>query len=107
MKQKKDKFRCRNCGYCCTLIVELSKGDIKRISDMGYDEKDFVETGPSRNKRIKLNNYYCYFLGLLKGETFCKIYKGRPKVCQDYPFLGKDTAEFRELRPEESKITDH
>lgn len=93
MKQKKDKFKCRDCGYCCTLIVELTNKEIEQIKKAGYDEEEFAEVGPSGKKRIKLKNYYCYFLGLHRGETFCRIYKARPKICRDYPFLKAGTEE--------------
>ena len=87
MLQKKDSFRCRSCGYCCTLIVPLKKDDIEKIKKLGYKEEDFVEVTPFGDRRIRMKNYYCYFLGLHKGETFCRIYEARPKICGDYPFF--------------------
>lgn len=112
MRQKKESFRCRNCGYCCTLIVLLKKDDIERIRKMGYSEEDFTETDRLGRKRVRMKNYYCYFLGLHKGETFCRIYPGRPQVCRDYPFMKKGTQEcfpprlfddevFRKLNPKD------
>lgn len=93
MLQKKDKFKCRNCGYCCTLLVLPSKAEIERIREAGYKEEDFLETDPLGRKRMKMRNYYCHFLGLHKGETFCRIYDIRPKTCRDYPFFKEGTAE--------------
>ena len=93
MLQKKDKFKCRNCGYCCTQIVVLSKEDIKRLSDAGYDPNEFAEDDHLGRKRIRMKNYYCYFLGLHKGETFCRIYRYRPETCKEYPFFKGCTAE--------------
>ncbi|MFO8015729.1 MAG: YkgJ family cysteine cluster protein [Candidatus Woesearchaeota archaeon] len=93
MIQRKDSFKCRNCGYCCMQIVLLSKKDIERIKEAGYDEREFVEEDALGRKRIRMKNYYCYFLGLHKGETFCRIYHVRPKICRDYPFLKEGTAE--------------
>ncbi|PIN87020.1 hypothetical protein COV19_01730 [Candidatus Woesearchaeota archaeon CG10_big_fil_rev_8_21_14_0_10_44_13] len=114
MFQKKDRFQCRNCGYCCTLIVLLKKEDIERIKKLGYDDSDFVETDALGRKRIRMKNYYCHFLGLHKGETFCRIYHARPQVCRDYPFTKKGAQEcfpprlfddemFRKLEPKEMK----
>ena len=91
--QKKSNFKCRSCGYCCTLIVPLKKEDIERIKKLGYDEKDFAEATPFGDRRIKMKNYYCYFLGLHKGETFCRIYEARPSICKDYPFFKDHTGE--------------
>lgn len=93
MHQQKSKFRCLNCGYCCTLVVILSKDDIERIKKLGYNEADFAENDRLGRKRVRMKNYYCYFLGLHKGESFCRIYNERPQVCRDYPFFRKGTQE--------------
>ncbi|MFC1755553.1 YkgJ family cysteine cluster protein [Thermoproteota archaeon] len=94
MKQTQDRFKCRNCGYCCTQIVVLSDDDLERIKQAGYDESEFVEDDRLDRKRIKMKNYFCYFLGLNKGETFCRIYKYRPSVCRIYPFFEGCTADI-------------
>ena len=93
MIQKKEKFKCRNCGYCCTQIVIPTKKEINQIQKAGYDPEDFLERDRNKRQRIKMKNYYCYFLGLSKGETFCRIYHIRPKVCRQYPFFKGVTAE--------------
>ena len=93
MIQKKEKFQCRNCGYCCTQIVIPSKKEIEAITEAGYAPDEFLEQDRQHRKRIRMKNYFCYFLGLHKGETFCRIYKERPKTCRDYPFFKGCTAE--------------
>lgn len=93
MIQKKEKFRCRNCGYCCTLLVLLSEGEIDRIKKLGYEENEFVGTDGRGRKRLRMKSYYCYFMGLHKGESFCRIYEARPKICRDFPFFKNHTAE--------------
>ena len=93
MIQKPETFKCRHCGYCCTQIVVLSKKDIDRIKKLGYREEDFVEKDRQGRKRIRMPNYYCYFLGLRQGKTFCRIYDARPETCRKYPFFRGCTAE--------------
>ncbi len=93
MKQKISSFRCRHCGYCCTQIVVLSRKDIERIKKLGYNERDFAEEDHLGRKRIKIPSYYCYFLGLRDGKTFCRIYEARPETCRKYPFFEGYTAE--------------
>ena len=74
-------FKCKRCGYCCTLRAKVDDEDVHSILKLGYD--DFFEED-SDNKFIKMNNNRCYFLD---DKNECKIHLHRPKICRKYPFL--------------------
>lgn len=93
MKQTKENFRCRRCGYCCTQIVVLSPKELEEIKQLGHDENAFSTIDDTGRKRLRRLGYYCYFMTLDKGVASCKIYDKRPKICRQYPFFGKKTAE--------------
>lgn len=90
-------FKCdRKCGRCCIdYTVLLSKKDIKRITQLGYEENYFVEyerIGPENgNPILKKNaNKWCVFLKKGNDGIYtCKIYDDRPEICQKYPFFGR------------------
>jgi|ETNmetMinimDraft_33_1059910.scaffolds.fasta_scaffold133401_1 Fe-S-cluster containining protein len=92
-----NKFNCTKCGYCCTLIVNLSERDIKRIENQGYKKKDFVD--PREN--IKLVDNQCVFLYKESGKYLCLVYEHRPNVCRVFPSLDpeiKDCNENKRLK---------
>lgn len=81
------KFKCKRCGYCCTLKVKLSLLELLRIIALGYEKKDFVEKNVKGRNCIKLINDKCYFLTKKNNKPFCKIYRYRPRMCREYPGL--------------------
>jgi|TARA_B100001964_G_scaffold9662_1_gene10262 Fe-S-cluster containining protein len=89
----KENFQCdRYCGQCCKkLTIRVSKADIERIRKLGYKEEDFLERDLLyRNKFVlKRDKNKCVFIKKSKdGKYLCRIYKNRPKTCQQYPFFG-------------------
>ena len=88
-------FKCERCGKCCkTYIIKVSKKDIKRIKNKGYEESYFLmhdSMSPGNNKFVlRKENGKCVFLKKKNGKYFCEIYKIRPLICQKYPFFKKN-----------------
>lgn len=81
------RFRCEQCGKCCTLSVQPTEQDIKKIEMLGYRHVNFLRKGMLRKA-----NGMCMFLEKKDGRTSCKINEMKPKVCNRYPFttLGRD-----------------
>lgn len=69
-------LKCNNCGYCCTLLLNLTERDIERIKKAGYKEGDFIEDHLGR-KYMKLIDHKCFFLGKKKSITARYINTGR------------------------------
>ena len=89
----KDTFKCnRYCGKCCKqTIIRVSKAEIKRIKNLGYEYEDFLERDMAFEDKfvLKRNDNGCVFLKKHKdGKYSCTIYKNRPKTCKKYPFFG-------------------
>ncbi len=78
-------FKCKRCGYCCTLRARLRLVDIFKIMNLGHKKKEFVDKDAKGRSFIKLINGDCYFLRKKGKKTSCKIYNTRPKVCRQYP----------------------
>lgn len=92
------RFNCTHCGYCCTLILKLSKRDIERIEAVGYKKEDFLEP---YSDNVKLVDDKCYFLCKDGSKYACRIYDSRPNICRIYPSYNpemKDCREHRRLR---------
>jgi len=87
-----ENFKCTKCGECCRMIVKLSANDITQIESIGktnftqYDEK-------IKSNVLKHHNNKCIFLQKNGSEFVCSIYKHRPKVCVQYPFIGRKKVE--------------
>lgn len=84
-------FICNHDGSCdkvklCCIETEmiLSKEDIKRIKELGYQEADFVEY---KDGFYQLKNIdgHCVFYD--PKSTLCKIYNERPQGCRFYPII--------------------
>ena len=99
-------FKCKRCGECCTLIVDLRFPDKARLWKAGY--RKFSERDPYRPKpwsksvmrrERRGENKYCIFFD--HENKACKIYDLRPKVCRDYPFVGGYT-EVDDCKPKSS-----
>jgi hypothetical protein len=71
------------CNFCCIdTKMPLTKLDIKRICDLGYQESDFVILIDGE-KRIRNVEDECFFLK----ENKCNIYPYRPVGCRIYPLV--------------------
>ncbi|TAL52729.1 MAG: YkgJ family cysteine cluster protein [Nanoarchaeota archaeon] len=81
------KFKCTNCGYCCTSSnVEISKDEILGIKGLGKKSftEEFVNEEHENSTRIKnTDKDPCLFLNEKK---LCNVYEHRPSVCRLYPF---------------------
>ena len=89
----KKSFQCnRYCGECCKkLVVNVAKEEIEQIKKLGFKEEDFVERDLIYHEKfvLKRNEEGCVFLKKENdGKYSCKIYKNRPRICQQYPFFG-------------------
>jgi len=62
--------------------MPLSRGDIKRILNLGYPLNDFtIKSG--KEWILKNHKGRCVFLS----DNGCKIYVNRPEGCQQYPLV--------------------
>lgn len=99
LHQKHLRFKCGRCAtFCCKLGgPKLTRKDIERIKQAGYDMKDFFE--PVLNNEFKglpimrgsLKNKEdgsCIFLkfDVEENRYECSIYDFRPALCRLYPF---------------------
>jgi len=75
------RFKCTQCGKCCTLSVEPSEKDIERIELLGHKRINFLRQG-----KLRKVNGACYFLEKRDGLAFCKIHEMKPRVCGQYPY---------------------
>ena len=90
----KERFKCKRCGKCCKLIVDLSKQDIERLKKS--DIKDFLNKD---GKTLKKINGYCKFQTLKAGKSSCSIYNSRPEICRAFPIkIGKILPRAQDLR---------
>ncbi|MFT5525187.1 MAG: Fe-S-cluster containining protein [Pirellulaceae bacterium] len=86
------KFKCSQCGDCCTGApgyVWVNKGEIEGIAtELGMDvevfEERYVRTIGIRKSLKEFSNGDCY---LFDGETRkCTVYESRPRQCKTWPF---------------------
>ena len=75
------RFQCLQCGKCCTLTVEPTEQDIRKIEMLGYKRERFLKDG----KIVKIRGICC-FAEQKDGRYFCSIHEMKPRVCRDYPF---------------------
>jgi len=99
LHQKHLRFKCGRCAtFCCKLGgPKLTRKDIERVKQAGYDVKHFFEPA-SKNEfkglpimRGSLKNREdgsCIFLNSDVGKNSykCSIYDFRPALCRLYPF---------------------
>ena len=77
---------CTNCGVCCTETeMILSKKDIKRLMDRGYNQKQFVRYDKQGYATLKNRDGYCIFYDLTNRR--CSEYEYRPSGCRVYPVI--------------------
>ena len=74
------KHKCVEC--CLETRMPLSRFDIKRILELGYQLEDFAL---KTRKEWRLKNCFGRCVFLL--EDRCKIYSHRPEGCRIYPLV--------------------
>ena len=79
------EWKCKRCGYCCTLRPRISFLEHLKLLALGY--RGFSEKNIHNQRFIKVRNNKCIFLKGKDNKPFCTIYKHRPKVCREYPGL--------------------
>jgi Fe-S-cluster containining protein len=92
------RFECRQCAtFCCKLGgPNLTKKDLDRIANTGYEAREFFIpfTGRSESSSTFLGslrskeNGSCIFLRFNqeKENYSCAVYDSRPALCRLYPF---------------------
>ncbi len=92
------RFKCRKCAiFCCRLGgPKLTKTDIARLNEIGYEENAFLNSTPNSKFKGSLmvgdlkavKDGSCIFLRLGQMNEFCEcsIYNFRPALCRLYPF---------------------
>lgn len=88
------KLRCNKCGYCCTLLLNLTDKDITRIKEI-HNKDDFIEEHLGR-KYMKLIDKKCFFLRKNNKGYYCEIYNNRPQICRIYPSYDREIKECKE-----------
>lgn len=83
LSRRKHEFECFRCGKCCTLKVEPTRGDVKRIESAGHSRKDFMD-----GRFLKRVKGKCFFLERQGKHYACSLYQHRPDVCRAWPFTG-------------------
>ncbi len=77
-------FNGKFCGRCChETEMPLTEEDVRRISDLGYDPKEFA-VKVDGVYRLRNVNGKCYFLD---EQNRCRIYEHRPIGCRIYPVV--------------------
>jgi Fe-S-cluster containining protein len=88
-----EKVKCIECSWCCANCspISLDPRDIKRLSKcFGISTKKVMRRYVDYydGKTVLKNALPCEFLDLDGG--LCKIYKHRPNVCREFPFLATE-----------------
>jgi uncharacterized protein len=79
-------MRCSNCGVCCTETeMLLSKKDIKRLEDKGFNQNQFVKYNNQGYAQLKNRDGYCVFYD--RKNRQCNVYIDRPAGCRVYPVI--------------------
>lgn len=77
---------CTHCGVCCTETeMLLSKKDIKRLEDRGYNQKQFARFDKQGYATLKNRDGYCVFYDIKNRR--CSEYPYRPSGCRVYPVI--------------------
>ena len=79
--RRRGEFVCLRCGKCCTLKVEPTSEEIRKMEERGFRREEFME-----GRFIKRVNGACIFLKKENGFYKCGIYDFRPEVCRAWPF---------------------
>jgi Fe-S-cluster containining protein len=75
--------KCSRCGACCTGLANVSKKEIKRITNFLNKNKDIISIS---NEKVRetyktgiINTRCIYF-----HENKCMIYEVRPNICRTF-----------------------
>lgn len=85
----KKKYPCEMCGKCCHQpFITVRDEEVERISEfVGTDPLTFVmnylDRDETENKWLFRKTNPCAFYENKK----CKIWKGRPEICDDFPYM--------------------
>ncbi|RLG47527.1 MAG: YkgJ family cysteine cluster protein [Thermoproteota archaeon] len=72
------------CHLCClNTRMPLTRGDVKRITSLGYDPGEFAVRDERGILRLRNVGGRCYFLR----DGRCSIYESRPLGCRAYPVV--------------------
>jgi Fe-S-cluster containining protein len=83
LSRRKHEFGCFKCGKCCTLRVEPTEEDTKRMESLGYKRIDFMD-----GKCLKKVKGKCTFLKRQGKYYVCSVHEHKPRVCREWPFTG-------------------
>ncbi len=79
---------CECCGKCCHQpFITVMDDEVERISSfIGMDPYDFVMEYLYRedDRWLLRKDGKCRFLG---NDNRCTIWKGRPEICRDFPYM--------------------
>ncbi len=79
-------MRCLNCGVCCTETeMLLSKEDIKRLMEKGYNKKFFLRYDKKGYAQLRNRKGFCVFYDIDKKR--CVVYEDKPLGCNVYPVI--------------------
>jgi uncharacterized protein len=79
-------MHCSNCGVCCTETeMLLSKEDIERLKNEGYQKSEFVYFDKKGYATLKNHRGYCVFYD--RKNRKCGEYTSRPAGCRVYPVI--------------------
>lgn len=85
---------CSNCGACCSNLLPMSPGDIKRIRR--YIKKHRIKPALHGIPMDATVDWLCPFMDPGK-EHKCRIYPARPEICRMF-FCGKRPTEEEAMR---------
>ncbi len=83
LSKRKHEFGCFKCGKCCTLEVEPTEEDIKRVESLGHKRTNFMD-----GKCLKRVKGKCVFLKRQGKYYICSVHEHKPRVCREWPFIG-------------------
>jgi Fe-S-cluster containining protein len=92
------KGKCRQCGYCCSAIVILYGAwsiREKKCASLKFILKNWIPISRveaiRRNSELACVNNGFFWTCLLFDERTrkCGNYKGRPRICSEYPWYGE------------------
>ena len=75
---------CEEIRLCCSETeMTLTREDVKRIRELGYQTKDYLIKSDDGFCELKNVDGLCFFYD--KATKLCKIYDHRPEGCRYYP----------------------
>lgn len=86
----KEAHPCEMCGKCCHQpFITVRDEEVEKISDYMHTDPlsfvmDYLERDEQENKWLFRKVNPCAFLG---ENNKCKIWGGRPEICNEFPYL--------------------